>query len=276
MSTPCPCGRDSYNSETYNSCYHCYLERRIEFLTCVWCGRWHSPKFASCFACRQAAGREEAGRDLRLVILGRDRFTCQSCGDTEGLMQIDHVKPCAADGTADPWNLQVLCTLCNRQKGATWWDGSYWSKRRQVLVHAYCTYLWEYLDPAEKARLDIEVREWLDGGFFVGEIVQSRRLTEDERDYLRWLGPLSQYPSTPIESLSAGPYSTGAEPGSRPRFAPYVATAPAMFDTDGPWPDGECRICEGWSWLSDEVGPVHRCCAKAEADGLTWCPACAK
>lgn len=278
MTTECGCGRGDYDSEIYSSCYHCYLERRSEFLTCVWCGKWHSPKFATCYSCRQVEGREEAGKDLRLVILGRDRFTCQACGDTEGLLQIDHVKPCAQGGTADPWNLQVLCHLCNRSKGATWWDGGWVSKRRQEIVHAYYTYLWEYLTPDEKERLHREVKLWLIGGIIVGEERPSRRITEDERGYLRWVLEGADW----YAADRAAPVTWGRLPGvdSRPRFSAAAGAAAgaaaAVFKPEWPDPDGHCRVCDGWSWLSDEFGPVHRCCRRAEGDGLAWCPACAR
>lgn len=160
--TVCRCERGTYNSRRHSSCYECFLERRADFMTCIWCGRWHSPKFPTCFLCRaEHPDRQEAGADLRRMVLARDRFQCRQCGSDEQL-QVDHMKPCAEGGTADPWNLQTLCGRCNRRKGATWWDGSKYDRDREVSLHAYATYLWQYLTPDEQQRLWAEIEDWLD------------------------------------------------------------------------------------------------------------------
>jgi 5-methylcytosine-specific restriction endonuclease McrA len=151
----------TYDADQHSTCHECYLDRRAEYSDCIWCGKWHSPKYETCFSCRQIPGREEAAVNLRLLICGRDNWTCQMCGDTDGPFQVDHVMPCAAGGTADQWNLQCLCAKCNRQKGSTWWVGSKYSDRRQELVEAYYVRLWLYLDPDEKRRLQDEVDNWL-------------------------------------------------------------------------------------------------------------------
>ncbi|KIL36045.1 hypothetical protein SD71_10640 [Cohnella kolymensis] len=55
---------------------------------------------------------------IRPIILLRDDFTCQECGQTQGLLEIDHIVPIAQGGTNELNNLQVLCMPCNRRKGA--------------------------------------------------------------------------------------------------------------------------------------------------------------
>lgn len=159
MNVTCECGRATYDDDHYTTCYTCFVDRRSEYATCVWCGRWHNPKFATCFQCRIIPGRDEAGRDLRLMVLARDHFECRYCHESGVFLNVDHIKPCASGGTPDPWNLQTLCAGCNRTKGATWWAGCHHDKIRQQVMEAYYTYLWIYLTPDEQARLDAEMRD---------------------------------------------------------------------------------------------------------------------
>lgn len=167
MSTwvPCWCGRGDYDDTAYGSCYECYQDRVADLVNCIWCGRLHGARYATCFKCRQVVGRDEAGAHLRLEILSRDHFRCSYCGDEAGQLQVDHAKPCARGGTADPWNLQALCVACNRHKGATWVDS--WSRfcphalARQRLVEAYYTYLWRFLNAEQRNKLQVEMETWL-------------------------------------------------------------------------------------------------------------------
>lgn len=147
----CACERGSYDPDRHNSCYICFRERIAAYESCVWCGRWHSPKYATCFTCR-AHGRDEAARHLRFDIIIRDNAECGHCGDTSDV-QIDHVMPCSAGGNARPWNLQVLCAECNRLKGSTWYvGGAYW-RRRVNLMTWYFTSGWRMLDSEERQAL---------------------------------------------------------------------------------------------------------------------------
>lgn len=149
----CECNRGSYNDAEYSSCYECFLDRRSSYLACIFCGRWHSPKFSTCYRCRQESpGRDEAGRNLRQDILIRDDYTCTQCGEHDYL-QIDHIKPCASGGQATPWNLQVLCSECNRMKGRTWSDGCRWDAIRVEQMRLYFTFGWSLLDDAEREQL---------------------------------------------------------------------------------------------------------------------------
>jgi HNH endonuclease len=219
----CECGRGVYHACTYHSCYDCFLDRRADYAQCIYCDRWHSPEFDTCFQCSMQ-GRDEATRDLKLVILGRDGFRCRYCSASEGELQhdprlvrpkcqpdcevqhnhkyacekgcnrrhghrnagdhgicsadcvrghdhlakdddgirpvrlhIDHIMPCAKGGTADPWNLQVLCGVCNISKGSDWIPYSRHYFARKDVVDAYATYLWDYLTSAERGRLNSEL-----------------------------------------------------------------------------------------------------------------------
>ncbi len=147
----CDCGRGCFDPDEYSSCYECYRERRESYVSCIWCGRWHSPKYNTCFQCRsESPERDEAGRNLRLDILIRDGFMCQNCGSADQ-PQVDHIEPCAKGGTAVPWNLQVLCRECNRVKGALYdWR---WEQRRFRLMHLYFTFGWSSLDAEQRAWL---------------------------------------------------------------------------------------------------------------------------
>lgn len=100
---------------------HGFLERDGDdrLVVCGWRGGRVTPRH------RNEARRhwESISRRIRPVILERDGFTCQWCGQDDDL-EIDHIIPLARGGTNDPHNLQVLCRPCNRRKGAKLWRGS--------------------------------------------------------------------------------------------------------------------------------------------------------
>lgn len=149
--TECDCGRGSYQKCLYRSCYECFLDRRSHYIMCILCGRWHSPEFDTCFKCKpQTHGRDDAAAALRWLILWRDGFTCRYCGIHQGEeqvdprrgpvyaeMHVDHIVPCAAGGTADEWNLQVLCSVCNISKGSAWWPGCRHDRAKTELCRMY-------------------------------------------------------------------------------------------------------------------------------------------
>ena len=72
-------------------------------------------------------------------------------------LHVDHIMPCALRGTADPWNLQALCGVCNVAKGSQWWRGSPHHLARRQLVAAYATYLRDYLSEPERRDLADEL-----------------------------------------------------------------------------------------------------------------------
>jgi diadenosine tetraphosphate (Ap4A) HIT family hydrolase len=55
---------------------------------------------------------------VRYQVLKESGGRCALCGATkkERLLDVDHIKPRSRGGTNDPWNLQVLCSRCNRSK----------------------------------------------------------------------------------------------------------------------------------------------------------------
>jgi hypothetical protein len=169
------CGVGGYDPERYNTCYDCFQKRRSDFMSCIWCGRWHSPNYSTCFQCRsKTPDRDEAGRDLRIEILMRDDFGCCYCGATEGQLQIDHIKPCAHGGTADPWNLQVLCGECNRWKGASWSTRSRHWDARVDLMRQYLVFWWAFLTTWQQAELLAEARSIEASGYGARFGVHSR------------------------------------------------------------------------------------------------------
>ena len=220
----CECGRGYYHSCEYSSCYQCFLDRRADYVTCVYCDRWHSPEFDTCFSCRPQ-GRDEAARDLKIMILARDSFQCGYCGAREGEEQVDprlvrpkclpdcvaghnhrrpckpgcarrhrhrkegepgtcrpdcsaehrhlakdddgirpvrlhvdHIQPCSKDGTADPWNLQALCGVCNIGKSDAWWQGSRHHARRRLVMANYMISLWDFLTPDQQEDLTYDAQ----------------------------------------------------------------------------------------------------------------------
>lgn len=171
----CECGRGKYDDDHYHSCYECYLDRREGYLSCIFCGRWHAQAFDCCFKCRPGSqGRDEAAWALRLLITQRDDFTCRACGVRVGdlqwsaavgdhvpaAMQVDHIVPCAKGGTADEWNLQLLCALCNRRKADAWWVGCPFEPVRTRLVRLYFLIAPGYFDDETGVRFREDVEAW--------------------------------------------------------------------------------------------------------------------
>lgn len=76
-------------------------------------------------------------------------------------------------------------------------------------------------------------------------------------------------PGTSRPPARLGPYRATAT--ARPRRDPHPGYR-ASGDPDRPL--GPCRVCGTPSWLADDRGPVHRCCARAEAHGERECLAC--
>lgn len=157
--TLCDCDRGYYDPDKYRSCYECYLDRKADFLTCIFCGRWHHLRYATCFKCRTTSERDEAATALRQTILARDGHRCHECGAHQPL-QIDHVIPCAKGGTARPWNLLTRCLPCNLRKGSTWFPGCRYENDRELLLRAYFTYLRSYLTDEERTAVRADVEAW--------------------------------------------------------------------------------------------------------------------
>lgn len=175
--TPCACGRGAnYPRCRFRSCYQCFLDRASDYISCVLCGRWHSPGFDTCFKCKpETRGRDDAAKALRQLILHRDEYRCQTCGVTSGdiqpdplaydkdavrsaTLQVDHIVPCRHGGTADEWNLQVLCGLCNRIKLDNWHAGCKYEAVKTNLCNRYLLIAGSYFDPEERARFIADVR----------------------------------------------------------------------------------------------------------------------
>ena len=55
---------------------------------------------------------------VRKYVFERDRYQCQSCGQTnvETELTIDHIVALAHGGSNDISNLQTLCRCCNGKK----------------------------------------------------------------------------------------------------------------------------------------------------------------
>ncbi|HEV7345488.1 MAG TPA: HNH endonuclease [Devosia sp.] len=66
---------------------------------------------------RQSTPKAAISPALRKLVLERDAYRCQQCGDHHDL-HIDHVFPESKGGATTAENLQVLCGPCNLRKGA--------------------------------------------------------------------------------------------------------------------------------------------------------------
>ncbi|HKV40237.1 MAG TPA: HNH endonuclease [Blastocatellia bacterium] len=63
--------------------------------------------------------RQAKSRNLRLLILMRDKFRCQYCGMKGNALEltIDHIVPRARGGRSEAGNLCAACIECNQRKG---------------------------------------------------------------------------------------------------------------------------------------------------------------
>lgn len=153
----CRCGAAFQPGErSYATCWACSSREYYKSsYACVYCDRRHSMSFAACFVCK-ADGREDAARDLRLVVHRRDNYTCAMCGvdamETGAELQVSHIKPCELGGTSDPWNLETLCGTCQAIRGSKNYEKlderEFWR-----MVREYAGPLFEYLAIDERARL---------------------------------------------------------------------------------------------------------------------------
>lgn len=60
--------------------------------------------------------REPLPDSRRLLVLKRDRFTCQFCYQWGGSLEVDHILPWSAGGSDEPTNLRTLCEDCNQRR----------------------------------------------------------------------------------------------------------------------------------------------------------------
>lgn len=65
------------------------------------------------------AKRKTISKKIRFEVFKRDKFTCQYCGRQapDVILEVDHIKPIADNGTNDIMNLITACFDCNRGKG---------------------------------------------------------------------------------------------------------------------------------------------------------------
>ena len=61
--------------------------------------------------------RRSISQDVKIAVSARDHGRCRQCGSTEQL-HFDHVIPVSKGGANTVANIQLLCGLCNRTKGA--------------------------------------------------------------------------------------------------------------------------------------------------------------
>ncbi len=87
------------------------------------------PKLRPCLTCgalttaasycprhgKRRDGSTRQWRRLRELVLARDQYTCQGCG--QPAEHVDHIIPVAQGGRDLPENCQALCARCNLAKG---------------------------------------------------------------------------------------------------------------------------------------------------------------
>ncbi|WP_206750840.1 HNH endonuclease [Cryobacterium sp. TMT2-23] len=66
----------------------------------------------------RSKSRVSIPQDVKVAVWQRDGGRCISC-DSQSNLEFDHVIPLAMGGSNTMRNLQLLCEVCNRRKGAT-------------------------------------------------------------------------------------------------------------------------------------------------------------
>jgi HNH endonuclease len=61
--------------------------------------------------------RRAISQDVKIAVSARDGGRCRQCGSTHNL-HFDHVIPLSRGGSNSVANIQLLCGVCNRAKGA--------------------------------------------------------------------------------------------------------------------------------------------------------------
>jgi 5-methylcytosine-specific restriction endonuclease McrA len=64
------------------------------------------------------ARRQAIPQEVKVHVWQRDCGSCVQCGSRENL-EFDHIIPLAMGGSNSVRNIQLLCEVCNRRKGAT-------------------------------------------------------------------------------------------------------------------------------------------------------------
>ena len=62
--------------------------------------------------------RPRIPRDVKIQVWQRDRGRCGECGSDRNL-EYDHIIPHSFGGSDTERNIQLLCSECNREKGAS-------------------------------------------------------------------------------------------------------------------------------------------------------------
>jgi len=66
----------------------------------------------------EKAKRQPIPQDVKVLVWQRDGGRCVECGSNQAL-EYDHIIPLKMGGSNTDRNLQLLCEVCNRRKGAT-------------------------------------------------------------------------------------------------------------------------------------------------------------
>jgi 5-methylcytosine-specific restriction endonuclease McrA len=64
----------------------------------------------------KARGPRSVPKELRQLVLKRDRFLCSYCGTGDGELCADHVVPYSRGGATSADNLVAACRSCNASK----------------------------------------------------------------------------------------------------------------------------------------------------------------
>lgn len=80
----------------------------VAFLAGLWLSRGDT---------RAERRRRPWTRVERRIALRRDGYRCRWCGSPDDL-ELDHIVPFSKGGACDLDNIQILCSDCNKRKGA--------------------------------------------------------------------------------------------------------------------------------------------------------------
>lgn len=75
---------------------------------------------------------------FRNAVLMRDDYTCKTCFQQGGRLEVDHLIPWSSGGPDSSWNLRILCHACNQERSNFRSHGWDYSVRPIVLNCVEC------------------------------------------------------------------------------------------------------------------------------------------
>ena len=110
----------------------------------------------------QRPKRNPLSERFRFAVMQRDHFRCRYCGRSSEttILEIDHLRSVADQGTNDAQNLVTACQSCNRSKGARSVSDPRWNEYLDEFYSHFVTYI--AVGEGNNKRAGINLLLWAD------------------------------------------------------------------------------------------------------------------